>query len=201
MRLVSSRATVPLAKVTAAETSSACGPYWVRPRALTSATALSTSVCTRSRSWIIRSSTALTSSPRPGPGTAAPALDFQRRFGLVEQAGARRRRNVPDGRRSAPGRSCAASATRSLASSMVVAMGFSTSTWAPAFRKARTISAWVTAGEQMLTRSTLPRSSRQSATASTPYWAARCGGLRRWDRRWRRVRHLAGSARARYLVA
>ena len=39
---------------------------------------------------------------------------------------------------------------------MVVAMGFSTSTWAPAFRKARTISAWVTAGEQMLTRSTLP---------------------------------------------
>ena len=39
---------------------------------------------------------------------------------------------------------------------MVVAMGFSTSTWAPAFRKARTISAWVTAGEQTLTRSTLP---------------------------------------------
>ena len=51
---------------------------------------------------------------------------------------------------------------------MVVAMGFSTSTWAPALRKARTISAWVMAGEQMLTRSTLPSNSRQSATASTP---------------------------------
>ncbi len=47
-------------------------------------------------------------------------------------------------------------------------MGFSTSTWLPEFRKARTISAWLTAGEQTDTRSTLPSSSRQSAKALQP---------------------------------
>ena len=147
---------MPLAKVTAAATSSACGPYCVVPRAVTSATGL----CTKRVHQIeivdhqVQHGADIVAAA--GPGTTAPALDFQRRHILIEQAGAGEDETLlmADGQGS--GRSCAPAPPVPRLRPTVVAMGFSTSTWAPAFRKARTMAAWVTAGEQIETRSTLP---------------------------------------------
>ena len=172
MRLVSSWATEPLWKVTVAETSSASRPI--------SACGAGLDVGDLARDHLMHQVEVVDHQVEhgadvgaaAGPRPHAPAGDFlaARRGSRAGRCG--RRRNAPGGRPSVHGRSPrrARSARRPLRA--LVAIGFSTRTWAPELRNARTIVEWVTAGVQMLTRSTLPSSSRQSATACTPWVAS-----------------------------